>query len=156
MVKTICFEIVYGKNQQIHQNGYVEIPDDENEEVEWVYFDQQGFEQSNQFTHHDGVGLTMTDEQYAEIELLIEDFKANIKEYHYNFLGLVFSYLKVPRHLNNRFTCTQFVAWVLTTCNVKIIDKPTSLIYPNDYYKMPKSRIIYSGKLHKYNLSAAA
>ena len=90
-------------------------------------------------------------EQYEEIENLIQEFKRNIQEYHYNFFGLMFTYLKIPRSLNNRFTCTQFVAWVLTNCNVKIVNKPTSLILPTDYYQMPKSKIIYTGKLNQYN-----
>lgn len=94
--------------------------------------------------------VEITDKQYKEIKDLIDEFKRNTKEYHYNFFGLAFSYFHIPRHLNNKFTCTQFVAWILTNCNIEIIDKPTSLIYPTDYYNIPRSKIIYSGKLHKY------
>lgn len=100
--------------------------------------------------------IEVTDEQYEAIGELINEFKKRVKEYRYNYFGLVFSYFSVPRHLNNKFTCTQFVAWVLTNCNVNIVDKPTSLIYSTDYYKMPKCKLVYSGKLHEYKVNAHA
>ena len=75
MMKTISFEIIYGKNQEIHQNGYVEVPDDVNEDVEWFYYDKQGFAQPREFTHHDGIGITQigaTDEQQAEVDKFLQ------------------------------------------------------------------------------------
>ena len=74
-MKTIRFEIIYAKNHNIHQNGYVEVPDDESEEVEWFYYNQEGFEQPREFTHHDSIGITQigaTDEQQAEIDRFLE------------------------------------------------------------------------------------
>lgn len=94
--------------------------------------------------------VEVTDEQYNHLVYLVSEFKKNIKEYKYNFSGLVFTYLKIPKHLNNKFTCTQFVAWVLTNSDIQIIDKPTSLIISNDYYNMPNSKVIFKGCLKKY------
>ena len=70
-MKTIRFEITYIKNPQIHQKGFVEVPDDIKEIGEFYYYDQYGFAIPREFTHHDGIGLTQigaTDEQLAELD----------------------------------------------------------------------------------------
>lgn len=67
-MKIINFKIKNVKNPEIYQMGYVEIPDDVNESEEWFYYNQTGMTQSRPFTHHDGVGLTLTEEQNYEIE----------------------------------------------------------------------------------------
>lgn len=76
-MKTIRFEIQSKLNPQIHQNGYVEIPNDEDEVPEWFYYDQQGFAVPRVFTHHDGIGLTATDNQEMEIINFNEDIQYN-------------------------------------------------------------------------------
>lgn len=67
-MKTIKFKIISNKNENIYQEGYVEIPKDIEEMPEWFYYDQQGFAIPRVFTHHDDVELTATDEQIAEVE----------------------------------------------------------------------------------------
>ena len=70
-MKTIEFKISSIKNPQIHQDGYVEVPSDENEMPEWFYYNQTGMAQPREFTHHDGIGITQigaTDEQLAELD----------------------------------------------------------------------------------------
>ena len=70
-MKTIEFEIISKENPQIHQNGYVEVPADEEEMPEWFYFDQYGMTQPRMFTHHDGIGISQigaTDEQEKELD----------------------------------------------------------------------------------------
>ena len=79
-MKTIEFEISYAENQEIHQNGYVEVPDDEEDMSEWFYYNSQGFEIPRVFTHHDGIGISQigaTDEQLKELD----DFKGELDKY---------------------------------------------------------------------------
>lgn len=69
-MKTIEFEIISSKNPQISQMGYVEVPADADEDVEWFYYGQNGMPQSRMFTHHDGIGINQigaTDEQEEEL-----------------------------------------------------------------------------------------
>lgn len=66
-MKIINFKIKSKKNE-VYQEGYVEIPDDVEESADWFYYNQTGMTQSRPFTHHDGVGLTLTEEQNYEIE----------------------------------------------------------------------------------------
>lgn len=70
-MQTINFEIIYQPNPQIHQNGFVEAPDDIEELPNWFYYDQSGIAQPREFTHHDGVGISQigaTEEQTSEID----------------------------------------------------------------------------------------
>ena len=74
-MKTIRFEICYAKNPQIHQNGYVEVPDGIDEVEEWFFYDQSGNVRSRMFTHHDGIGIDQigaTSEQQREIDKFLE------------------------------------------------------------------------------------
>ena len=70
-MKTINFKIISNKNENIYQEGYVEVPEDVEEMPEWFYYDQNGFAIPRVFTHHDEIGLTKigaTDEQASDIE----------------------------------------------------------------------------------------
>lgn len=70
-MKTINFKIISNKNENIYQEGYVEVPEDVEEMPEWFYYDQNGFAIPRAFTHHDEIGLTQigaTDEQASDIE----------------------------------------------------------------------------------------
>lgn len=70
------FEIKSIKNANIHQNGYVEVPDDVEEEAEWFYINQSGLSQAREFTHHDEIGVSQigaTEEQEFEIEQFLNE-----------------------------------------------------------------------------------
>lgn len=67
-MKTINFEIIANKNENVYQKGYIEIPEDIEQTPEWFYYNQNGFAIPRVFTHHDDVELTATDEQIAEVE----------------------------------------------------------------------------------------
>ena len=75
-MKTVNFEIKSIRNPNIHQNGYVEIPTDVEEEAEWFYENQSGLSQAREFIHHDEIGLSQigaTDEQEFEIEEFLNE-----------------------------------------------------------------------------------
>lgn len=70
-MKTIFFKIISNENENIYQEGYVEVPDDVEELPEWFYYNQEGSAQPQIFTNHDEIGLTQigaTPEQEAELE----------------------------------------------------------------------------------------
>ena len=71
-MKTIYFKIIFNKNNNIYQYGYVEVPEDVEDEPEWFYpewfyYDQYGLVQPRRFTHHDEIGIRATDTQDMEI-----------------------------------------------------------------------------------------
>lgn len=70
-MKTINFEIIANKNENVYQKGYVEVPEDVEEMPEWFYYDQNGFAIPRVFTNHDEIGINQisaTDEQESDIE----------------------------------------------------------------------------------------
>ena len=80
----IEFQIRYAKNEQIYMNGFVEFElneDEEETDVEWSYYDQNGFAIPRQFVHHDGVELTPTDEQNAEMDAFLEAVNVDYVDY---------------------------------------------------------------------------
>lgn len=95
--------------------------------------------------------LELTERQYKDLKIEINDFKINQKIYGYNFLGLIFAYFNIPHRLNYNYTCTQFVAKVLSDNGLLVaLNKDVSLIRPNDYYNIPNIKSCYKGKLHNY------
>lgn len=68
-MKTIEFSINYKLNPQIHQDGYVEIPENEDEEPNWYYYDSNGFITTTETTIHDGIRIEgATYEQETELD----------------------------------------------------------------------------------------
>ena len=83
-MKTVEFKIQAKWNKDIYQVGYVELPDEEDEDVEWFYDDQNGFAIPNEFTHHDGIGLTQigaTEEQISEIDRFLELVRVDLVDW---------------------------------------------------------------------------
>lgn len=73
-MKTIDFEIIYAKNTDIYQTGYVLIPDNEEEEVEWIYITSMGFEQFREYTHNSNIYPDDTDKFKEEIHMNYPDW----------------------------------------------------------------------------------
>ena len=75
-MKTIDFKIIYNKNNEVYQTGFVEVPDDIEEECEWFYYNQSGMTQPRMFTHHEGIGISQigaTFEQEDEVIVTSEE-----------------------------------------------------------------------------------
>ena len=56
----------------------------------------------------------------------------------------------------NAFTCSQFVASVLTTSGIYAFEKYTELVTPEDIAKIPQLQFIYEGKLSDYQQDQAS
>ena len=50
----------------------------------------------------------------------------------------------------NAFTCSQFVASVLTVSGIYAFEKYIEMITPNDIRKIPGLELVYEGKLRDY------
>ena len=74
--KIINFKIINKRNEEIYQEGYVEIPQNVEEPEEWFYYNQSGMVQPRMFTHHDGIGISQigaTFEQEQEISEFLQE-----------------------------------------------------------------------------------
>ena len=93
--------------------------------------------------------VPLTETQYMHFEALIEHFINCRKLYSYSVMGLLRVKLQIESELQNKFVCSQFVAYVLDECGVTL-DKPASLYSPDDLRYLPDARLIYRGELNRY------
>ncbi|MBR4200216.1 MAG: hypothetical protein IKQ91_02930 [Oscillospiraceae bacterium] len=93
--------------------------------------------------------VPLTEEQYAHYECMIEHFITCRKLYSYSLLGLLRVKLQIESELQNKFVCSQFVAYVLEECGVKL-EKPPCLYSPDDLRYIPDAKLVYRGELNKY------
>nr|WP_304049909.1 hypothetical protein [Methanobrevibacter gottschalkii] len=78
--KIINFKIINKRNEEIYQEGYVEIPQNVEEPEEWFYYNQSGMVQPRMFTHHDGIGISQigaTFEQEQEISEFLQEVQCD-------------------------------------------------------------------------------
>ena len=93
--------------------------------------------------------IPLTEEQYARFEHMIEYFQEYRKSYSYSIIGLLRVRLQIESELQNKFVCSQFVAYVLEECGVTL-DKPPCLYSPDDLRYLPDAKLIYRGELNQY------
>lgn len=99
--------------------------------------------------------LEVTDEAYLEMEKVLSFFIENEKRFSYNFLGTIPSRLGIRWARKYRFTCSQFVAYVLEQSNAAKLPKHYSLMMPNDFLAVKEMRLIYEGTIGKCDMSQA-
>lgn len=93
--------------------------------------------------------VPVTDAQYEHFEHLIEHFLECRKRYSYSIMGLLRVKLQIESKLKYKFVCSQFVAYVLKECGVKL-NKPPCLYSPDDLRYLPDAKLIYRGELNHY------
>ncbi len=93
--------------------------------------------------------VPLTEEQYERFQCMIDHFLTCRKLYSYSIMGLLRVRFQIESELQNKFVCSQFVAYVLDECGVKL-DKPASLYSPDDLRFLPDARLIYRGELNRY------
>ncbi len=93
--------------------------------------------------------VPMTETQYREFCKQLLHFQNFRKLYSYSLFGLVSVPLQIKRELRYKFVCSQFVAYMLQECDVKL-NKPASLYSPEDLRHLPTAKLIYRGELNKY------
>lgn len=93
--------------------------------------------------------IPLTEAQYTHFERMIEHFQECRKYYSYSIIGLLRVRLQIESELQNKFVCSQFVAYVLEECGVTL-DKPPCLYSPDDLRYLPDAKLIYRGELNQY------
>ncbi len=95
------------------------------------------------------IELPVTNEQYDSIEKTINDFKENIEIYKYDLINLAFVYSNYHIKRENRFFCSQFIAYLLNTSGIQTPKSPEH-IQATDFLKLKKCNIIYKGNIQNY------
>lgn len=94
--------------------------------------------------------IDVTDQQYSNVECILTDFKENRAKYGYSVLGLIYFMLEIPRQNDYKFTCAQFVTFVLEEAKVTSFDTHYSFRRPDDFIERYKDHVIYEGLLKDY------
>lgn len=93
--------------------------------------------------------VPLTETQYIHYQHMIDHFISRRKEYSYSLLGLLRVKLQIESELQNKFVCSQFVAYVLDECGVEM-EKPPCLCSPDDLRYVPGAQLVYRGELNRY------
>ena len=96
--------------------------------------------------------LPVTDEQYHNIELLIEYMKNNKTIFHYNYWGVFCAIFKTNYAPRRRFYCSQFVRACLASFGISNSKELPKIIKPIDFLKLKNKRVVYRGILQNYNV----
>lgn len=93
------------------------------------------------------VSLECTAQQKKAIaEQLLECYEKRFR-YHYCVLGLPFLLMNIPFYQKRHFTCSSFIAKLLSDNGIELFDKHFSLVTPRDFYELPQTNVIYEGSL---------
>ncbi len=92
----------------------------------------------------------ITKRQKEKIERIIRNFEKNEDYYSFNFIGLFGVIVNKPIEKESTYFCSQFVSEVLKRAGIRLWDKPTSLVTPNDFRSIPHVFKIYEGKLYEF------
>ncbi len=91
--------------------------------------------------------LSISDEAYAKIREALSYFLSHYEEATYNFLGMLLLALGIRLKRKYKFTCSQFVALLLSDTKEITLPKDPYLMLPNDFRKIEKMELIYKGPL---------
>ncbi len=91
--------------------------------------------------------IEVSEESYQKAKKLIRYFRNHKKEATYNFIGAYAMPLNIPIKRRNKFTCSQFVAFVLHYSGACKLPKDPYLMMPDDFMRIENTTLLYSGKL---------
>lgn len=91
--------------------------------------------------------IDVSDEAYEKAKKLIRYFRARKKEATYNFWGAYVMPFGIPIKRMNKFTCSQFVAFILYYSGAISLPKDPYLMMPDDFMTLKGIRLLYKGRL---------
>ncbi|XZH79184.1 hypothetical protein ACSW8S_20155 (plasmid) [Clostridium perfringens] len=94
--------------------------------------------------------ICVKDNQYKDIVNMLDYFLDNRKKFKYDSKALVRFLYKEPKINENKFVCSQFVAYILESAGVNLFNKGFNSITPLDFYKLSDIQIEYEGLLSQY------
>jgi hypothetical protein len=102
------------------------------------------------------IELSVSLTQYENASAKIGAFLLDSHLYGYNYLGLVGNLwgINCPCPADLRFFCSEFVYHVLYESGVCDLNKPRSLVCPQDLMDI-KGRVVYTGNLKEYECKTA-
>jgi len=94
--------------------------------------------------------LKVTEEEYERLKKIITTISVEKDIYKFNVLGLIYALFHKRCIRKNRFYCSEFVRHTLEESNIQI-KGICHVIKPEDFRRIKKLRLVYSGLLRNYN-----
>ena len=98
--------------------------------------------------------LEVSDEAYGKMADMIKCFEKRYSKYKYSFVGAAASQFGIRRKLKYKYTCSQFVAAVLSRAEAISLPKHPSLMKPMDFTKIDGMKLLYSGTIKNISFEA--
>ena len=89
----------------------------------------------------------VSETQMDKMKTLIRKIEMEKHLYRYNLLGLITFIINKPYQRKRAFFCSEFVAHVLDEGGIRQLQKPISLISPNDLRNMKDLQLEFEGQL---------
>lgn len=97
--------------------------------------------------------LAVREDVYTVIQLTLHNMYQRKYDFRYNFLGLFSCAFGIPFNYHHRFTCSQFVAWMLSSSGAAMLPKDPGLMKPDDLANLPNLELIYEGPIRYADLT---
>ncbi|MGN1148073.1 MAG: hypothetical protein ACI4TB_06595 [Lachnospiraceae bacterium] len=94
--------------------------------------------------------LDCTKEQKMNIEKQLKECYRNRFHYHYCILGLPYLLLQTPFYQEGHYTCSSFIARLLSQNGMQLFNKHFSLVTPADFYDLKSDDILFEGPLAEF------
>ncbi len=91
--------------------------------------------------------ISVEDAVYSRIENILKEMFANKKRYSYNFIGLFSCAFGIPTNRSRKYTCSQFVSWILEESGAAKLPKNRGLMKPDDLAQLKEAELIYEGRI---------
>ncbi|MBP3920343.1 MAG: hypothetical protein J6D28_02135 [Bacilli bacterium] len=98
------------------------------------------------------IEISVTEIQYEQVCNKINKMVSECDKYTYNLLGLLLASINIEYHQNNKFYCSEFVRYILTSSNIDTSVIP-NIAHPVDFLNMDNNDVLYEGLLTSYRKS---
>lgn len=89
--------------------------------------------------------LTVSDEDYLRLQMVLSLLTERSKELKYDIVGTMFCHFEITHQRYNHRYCSWFIAELLGQLDILAFSKEYSLVRPMDFTKMEELNLVYSG-----------
>lgn len=100
--------------------------------------------------------LSVSEDCYQAAREMAAEMLSHSRDYRYSLKGLAMCRLGIPEERPQRFFCSQFVAELLQRSGAVELEKPASLMRPQDIAQLPMLHCLYRGEISGLGRSRAA
>lgn len=96
------------------------------------------------------LALDISEENYENMRLYLEQMVSDKHKYGYNYLGLYLAALHIIYTRQNRYYCSEFVREILKKYKIDGADGLSPIVHPIHFLTLPH-KTVFTGKLSEYS-----